>query len=477
MTDKFEMLPGSTLRKARQKIAIAFAVIVFSTSHAVSAESQTPQSKSAGNSNCRVESIDYKGWKAQQVSNRWVQLTFVPQNGGRLMQVTFNGHDYLFVNPKLAGQITPPNENQWVNYGGDKIWLLPEGDDDEQHWRGGSDLIDAGEFSFRKLSDQKGCGLELTGPPDPHSGVQISRTVRLEPDSPHIAFLATMKNISGHTLEWSMQSVSQYDTGNGDQSRRNPDIWGFTQANPSSGYLNRYHVRDGPVGNPSASIREDGLFAVHYSHVAAEFWIDSPNGWLAVVDGSSRYAMVERFQYEERKTYPGKASVIFWTNGSHLRFNDEGEASVTDGNNGPAPFYMEAELNSPICRLRPDESCQLETDWYPTRAAAEFHGTTDAGIITTPLRAQALENGKVKLSGSFGVFFAGKLVAHLYNDHGSNIANVPVANVTPTELVVLDQEISSPGKPARVSLHLEDQSGLDRGAFQEIPIQTGKRVE
>src|ERR1043166_7229706 len=255
MTDKSEMLPGSSERKGRRIIATALVVILFSASHAILAAAQTPQSKSATSAGCRVESIDYKGWKAQQVSNRWVQLTFVPQNGGRLMQVNFNGHDYLFVNPKLTGQHTEPNENQWVNYGGDKIWLLPEGDDDEQHWRGGSDVIDAAEFSFRKLSDQKGCGLELTSPPDPRTGVQISRTVRLGPDSPHIAFLANMKNISGHTLEWSMQSVSQYDTGKAEQPRRNPDIWGFTPANPSSGYLNRYHVRSGVVENPSANIR------------------------------------------------------------------------------------------------------------------------------------------------------------------------------------------------------------------------------
>ena len=45
---------------------------------------------------CRVEPTDYKGWHAQQISNRWVQLIVVPQNGGRLMQVTFAGHPYLF---------------------------------------------------------------------------------------------------------------------------------------------------------------------------------------------------------------------------------------------------------------------------------------------------------------------------------------------------------------------------------------------
>jgi hypothetical protein len=431
------------------------------------------QDKSASSTDCRVEPVDYRGWKAQQISNRWVQLVIVPKNGGRLMQVTFDGHAYLFVNPKLAGKYMPPTQNQWFNYGGDKLWLLPEGDEDEQHWHGGSDLIDDGEFGFRKLSDASGCGAELTGPSDPLTGVQFTRTIRLDSQSPHIAFRASMKNVTGHTLEWSMQSVSQYDTSNPtDPSQINRDIWGFTSANPSSGYLNRYHVRTGPVENPSATVREDGLFSLHYSHLAAEFWIDSTAGWLAVVDGSSRYAMVERFQYEQQKPYPGKASVIFWTNGPQLRFDRDGSASVNVGDSDGAPFYMEAELNSPMCHLRPGESCQLETDWFPTRTGSEFHGVTDAGIVATPLRAVSLGNGKVKLTGSFGIFFAGKLVAHFYNEHGSSIGTLSLGDVSPAKLVVLDMETAPPGKPTRISLHLEDQAGLDRGALQEVPIHT-----
>ena len=43
-------------------------------------------------------------------------------------------------------------------------------------------------------------------------------------------------------------------------------------------------------------MREDNLFSVHYVHMAAELWVDSTDGWLAVVDGKTRYAMVERFQ-------------------------------------------------------------------------------------------------------------------------------------------------------------------------------------
>ena len=67
------------------------------------------------------------------------------------MQVRFNGHAYLFVNPKLAGKYMPPSEGQWFNYGGDKLWLLPEGDDDEQHWRGNSDCWMTGNSPFESF--------------------------------------------------------------------------------------------------------------------------------------------------------------------------------------------------------------------------------------------------------------------------------------------------------------------------------------
>ncbi len=432
---------------------------------------------------CRIEAVDYKGWRAQQVSNRWVQLIVVPQNGGRLMQVTFAGHPYLFVNPKFAGKYLPPSPAEWFNYGGDKLWLLPEGNDDEQHWVGNSDLLDDGPFSFRKVSEGKSCEIELTGPADPLTGVQFVRTIRLDADSPRIHFRASMKNVTGHTLEWSMQSVSQYDTSNQTSSSTDPnnasaadrfnhDFWTFTPANRASSYLNRYHVRFGPAENPAVAVRDDGLFAVHYVHMAAELWLDSTEGWLAVVDGATQYAMVERFQYEHNKTYPGKASVIFWTNGPEMKLSREGIASLDVGSDA-GPYYLEAEINSPMCRLRPGEACSLETDWFPTRAGSEFHGATEAGIVIRPLRATTLENGKVKLCGSFGVFFSGRLVARLYDEHGRNLGTIPVINVSPTEAASLETEIAPPGKLGRLSLHLEDDDGTDRGSLQEVRVAAG----
>ena len=462
-------VPLNRMRNPYVRFSFLVVVTMCGFSSAV-CQSSTPQS-----TDCRVEAVDYRGWQAQQLSNRWVQLIVVPQNGGRLMQVTFAGHSYLFVNPKLAGKYFPPSSSQWFNYGGDKLWLLPEGNDDEQHWAGNSDVLDDGPFTFRKLSQGQRCEIELTSPSDPQTGVQFTRTIRLDADSPRIAFHASMKNVTGHMLEWSMQSVTQYDTsapnavGPDQTAQLNRDFWTFTPANRSSSYLKGYHVRFGPAENPAARVREDDLFTLHYVHMAAELWLDSAEGWLAVVDGNSEFAMVERFQYEQSKTYPGKASVIFWTNGPEIRLNSDGNPSLS-ADPDAGPYYLEAELNSPMCRLRPGEACSFETEWFPTRSGKEFRGVTDAGILIRPLRATATQNGKISLSGSFGIFYSGRLVARLYDEHGHAAAVTPLVEVSPSERASLETEIASPGKTSRVSIHLVDDSGVDRGALQEVQL-------
>ena len=87
-----------------------------------------------------------------------------------------------------------------------------------------------------------------------------------------------------------------------------------------------------------------------------------------------------------------------------------------------------------------------------------------------PLQAVVAQAGKISLSGSFGVFYSGHLVARLYDEHGHIAALTPLSEVSPSERVSLQTEIACPGKCSRLSLHLIDDGGVDRGAFQEIPL-------
>jgi hypothetical protein len=431
---------------------------------------QKPEARSAAS--CRVEPVNYQAWQAQQVSNTWVKLIFVPQNGGRLMQVIFNDHPFLFVNPQYAGKHLPPSSSQWFNYGGDKLWVLPEGNDDEQHWVGNSDILDDGPFEFQILSQGPHCEISLTGPADPQTGLQFSRTVSLEADSSRIKFHALIKNATGHAIEWSVQSVSQYDTGDArDPSHHNRNLWGFTRANSSSGYLNRYHVKFGPAENSAVQVRENGLFAAHYVPLAAELWIDSKDGWLAVVDGDSHYAMVERFRYDESKQYPGKASVIFWMNGPELRQHPDGSTTFGREDKESQPFYMEAELNSPLVRLEPGESYNFDTQWFPTRADRDFQDANDAGVIIKPLHAtRAADSDNIGLSGSFGVFYSGKLEARIYDTHGMLLGTRALMEVDPRNAVLLQATVTDAARAGRISVHLVDSNGLDRGSLGEVPV-------
>ena len=435
---------------------------------------QTPSSSA-----CRIENKNFEGWRAEEMSNAWVKVTIVPQLGGRVMQVTFAGHAYLFVNPKHKGQYFPPGseaaKGHWINYGGDKIWPMPEGTQDEQHWAGPvSDALDDGDYSFKILSQDSTCKVRLDGPPDPKTGLQYAREISIGGNSPEISFHAVMKNITGHAIRWSVQSVTQYDTTEAaNPGEFNHEFWAFTPANQHSAYFRQYQVRSGLADDPSFAVNND-LFTLHWQYLQSEVWVDSRGEWLTVIDGSARYAMVERFPYFEGAEYPGKATVIFYKNGPSLELDDKGIPFVTSAKPEDQLHYLEAEVNSPMVRLQPGETYALDTHWFPTRMGKEFKTVMDAGVVGSSLEVSSTASG-ILLSGIFGVFVPGKLEARLFDRHGAPIANIPLQSVSPSEIVELRVELKVPAQTARVSLHVLDTQGNDQGSLGEARVSATDR--
>ena len=422
---------------------------------------------------CRIENVEYAGWKAVQMTNPWIRLAIVPQIGGRLIQVALGGHDYLFVNQQLKGQYFPPEvsaaQKRWFNYGGDKIWPMPEGNNDEQHWPGAvGEPLDSGGYDLKILKqDGATCAVRLTGPPDALIGQQYTRDISIGGDSPVISFHAVMKNISGYPQAWSEQSVSQYNTADAQNpSQPNADFWGFTQVNPRSAYLNSFHVRTGSASTTGYDVR-DGLFTVHTSDAGGEVWVDSPGGWLAVVDGATRYAIVERFQYQRGAEYPGEATVIFFTTGQNRRARPPGTSGPDPAR--PAIHYMEAEVNSPIVKLEPGESYAMDTQWFPTRMGNNFQTAAYAGVVGKRLSVTNSADG-MTVTGEFGVFFPGRLQLRFYDRSGAKLGSADSIAVSPLEMVSFSQTLQAPGETARVSLHLIDRNGLDRGPLGEAVV-------
>jgi hypothetical protein len=457
------------MKSIHLKVALAFSAMLSMASAQVSSP--------ASHSPCQIRPTVFDGWQAQEVTNDWLRLTFVPQLGGRLMQVAFNGHPYLFINPQFKGKYVSPAEaaGRWINYGGDKIWPLPEGNDDEQHWQGASTELDDGSYAFTILSQKEKCTVRLEGPPDPPTGLQYTREISIGADSPGIFFHAITRNFTGHSINWSVQSVSQYNLSDAkDPSQYNHDFWAFTPINPHSSYLLGYHVRDGLANDPSYSVKDD-LFRINWRYLEGEVWVDSAGGWLALVDGSNQYAMVEKHSYVEGAPYPGKASVIFYKNGPTVELDKQGVPYLRSKNLEETPYYMEAELNSPMVVLAAGETYAMDTSWFPSRMGRDFQTVTDAGLVGQPLTATR-EGGDINLSGSFGVFFPGKLEAYLYDRGGLGNGRVPLQLVNPQDEVELHQAIAAAKDIVRVSVHLIDSSDVDRGALGEVFVtETGGR--
>lgn len=294
------------------------------------------------------------------------------------MQVEFAGHPFLFVNPRYKGNYIAPAEaaklGRWINYGGDKLWPLPEGQGDG-HWPGPiSDALDDGEYSLTTRTLNSRCTASLQGPPDPRTGLRYAREISIGSDSPEISFHAIMKNASDHPIYWSVQSVTQYDTADSQNPQDyNRNFWAFAPINADSVYYGGYQVRAGLADDPSFAV-SDGLFRLHWLYLENEVWLDSKAGWLAVVDHTSGYSMVETFRHVAQAEYPGKASIIFYKNGGALELDEHGMPTVRSAKPEQAPYYMEAEINSPMVRLAPNESYTFDTVWFPTRVGNDFRG-------------------------------------------------------------------------------------------------------
>lgn len=431
-----------------------------------------PLAAQTSTANCSVKAGEYLGWQAERVSNRWVTLTFIPQLGGRLMQVEFNGHPYLFTNPRFRGKYISPEEakGDWINYGGDKIWPMPEGSEDENHWVIQSTAIDDLPYRFETLSQGEECSVRLTGQPDNITGMRIVRTVTLGARSPEIRFHAVMENATAHPITWSIQSVSQYDLANpGKPGDFNHEFWAYTPRNPSSSFPDGMHVRYGLAQDPAFSFDGD-LFRLHWTWFGNEVWLDSTAGWVAIVDKTSHYGMVETFNVKRDAEYPGKTSVIFYQNGPSVSFDEKGRAAITGVESTKDAYYMEAEINSPMVTLQPGESYAFDTAWHPIAIGEQPKAVGAPGVVVEALKATP-ESCSIHLKGSFAVFAPGKLVAVSFNRSGAITSLRELGDADPAKPTMLDTTVPADPGVDRVSIKLLDTQGGDRGSLSVAKVE------
>ncbi len=421
-------------------------------------------------------------WESIDLKNELIEIQAVPEIGGRIIQYKLGDYGFFWVNKELVGKKIPASrlgpDGEWRNYGGDKVWPAPQGQDNEQQWPGPPDaVLDGGPYTTELIKKKDRVkAIRMTSEKDERSGIQFSRKFKIFDDCTRVSIEATMKNIDTKSRRWGVWVVTQFDTSNRHGDGYNKNYWAYCPINPDSMYHRGYNVMFGLVGHLSYKPDyENRMMRVHYDYRVGKIGMDSSAGWIVTLDATDGYVFVHRFTYEPGRAYPDNASVEFWLNGPGeiAAWGREIEKMPDD-----TAYLMESEVLSPFASLEPGESYTFRYDWYSAKvpAGSTVASCSDIGVTCKVLSAEVCD-GKLGLDGQFGVFYKGYCRVVFLDEGGNEVAKVPTKlSVTPLEPLVLSRaegltkEAAVPEGAVKLSVWLYDLKGKFVGELARTNI-------
>ena len=419
---------------------------------------------------CRVKNGEYLGWQAVILQNELVRVVAVPDIGGRIMAYDLGEYPFFFVDPLLAGKLFSAEENQgdgslaaWKNYGGDKTWPSPQGWDNDEQWHGPPDpVLDSGRYTISEQGIVDGAAtLTMVSPPDARTGVQITRKITLQPGTTRTVLDLSFGTIKDKPIRWSLWDVVQLNA-----ARRLPDGSltyepGCTVTmplNPMSKFSKGFNVMFGAQDNPQWNVdRNQGLVVADYAWEIGKIGSDAcapdgQSGWIAYSNTAQGFAFAERFPVFPGEEYPDNGSTVeCWTVGKGKVANLDYEHSGI--------YLMETEVLSPFYTFQPGESHSFQIEWGACRTAGRIIDVQPGGCASQMLYAQGAP-GEVHLTGSFGVFDAGRLLLTWLDAAGEAIGSTLLGDVNPNVLVVFNEVLQPPaGAMAAVISVLAEADG------------------
>ncbi len=380
--------------------------------------------------------------KFEQLGRDGLCVKVVPELGGRIMELSLDGHNFLFVNPALEnvrnGQGDASWDGVWQNFGGEKIWVAPQGWNDDRQWVGPPDrVLDGGGFRVSKIGDS----IESESPIDPRTGLQIRRKISFSEDRCGVKIDATFENFaekSGRCSIWPVIQVAAHDFEN-DR---------YVVSFPAE---NGYSVMHGVVNNPQYRLDECGNCETSYKYIIGKVGAISRGGWVAYTDRRAGKVLAATFDFCEDVNYPSDTNIQIWSAGAGAIFS-RGVLRIANDDKIANPPYMELELLSPLTEISKGESFnfsyELSVCSVPEGGSVKsFFG---AGVITEPLAAR-VDGATVFITAALGVFTSGKVV--LKTDKGAELCepvevcpscgtrlemDVPAAKLSGADSIILE---------------------------------------
>jgi hypothetical protein len=187
----------------------AVAVVALGAVLAACAEAPSPPPRAAGSPAVTVDRRPFHGWEALVLQNAVAEVTVVPAIG-RIMQIGLRGEAArapLWSHPGIGPQL-PPDENGWINFGGDKAWPAPQSQWGAVLGKGWPPppTFDASAFAAEVAADGS---VTLVSPIDPAYGVRIRRTIALDPQAPLLTVETCYQKEAGPPVRVGVWTITQ----------------------------------------------------------------------------------------------------------------------------------------------------------------------------------------------------------------------------------------------------------------------------
>lgn len=324
----------------------------------------TPRERAGASTGSRVE-IDRAEGRLDVVwlDNGVLRLGAVPALGGRLLSVQVHATETLWRNAAylnddlhpVAGHTPVPVSGDladWVNYGGDKTWLAPQGWNGPAEWAGPPDpVLDSGPYGWAvEQADGDGAGavrLTMISADDARTGLRVERTIVLCPGTASYDLHLRAVNVSDRPVRWALWNVTQ-------RCSDRPGAGGVDVGvglAPTSG--TRQDVLDvlSGTGFPQTESRGD-VVRVPHQDVVGKVGFPTARGWVAHVACGT--TCTQRFDVDPAESYPdGGARVEVWL---EHPLDDPIEAL---GGLAPPDRIVEVEVLGPLVDLAPGEQTAL----------------------------------------------------------------------------------------------------------------------
>jgi len=296
-----------------------------------------------------LDRVQHKGWDAWRIRNGALELILVPQVGGRIMGLYWQGHLVSFTQPEREGQTidvakvkdieAKKKEMGFPLWGGDKSWLAPQ-----ERWVGGVPFFDLDSGPYELTVEEEGPDsivIRMTSHVCRETGMRLERVVQTNIGNPEEWTVThRMTNDSSSTARWGLWDVNMI-------LRPGRVYLPTSRSSPHADGVKTFEEEGESVGARASVVGElEDLAVVECRQPRAyKYGVDSREGWMLAVLEVERRGLVG---YSKR--VPAKPD---W------RYAHGTTAEVYNSDRYP---YLEMEIHGPLVRLKPGESFAIE-EW------------------------------------------------------------------------------------------------------------------